>query len=629
MCGIAGLISPNPQNLEARINAMTHALAHRGPDGQGIWIDEGAGLALGHARLAIRDLSPAGAQPMASACQRFVLTYNGELYNADELKADLVGRTWRSTSDSEILLEHCAAFGIERTLAAANGMFAFALWDRLERKLVLARDRFGIKPLYWAMCGNDFLFGSELRALSGDGALARDLNPQALAAFVRLGYVPDPLSIWTSAHKLEAGTLLILSPGAAPVIRRWWDAKNEILNAAARQGKVSQTELVLETSALLADAVKRQMVADVPVGVFLSGGVDSSAVASHVEGQLDSFTVSFGEAGYDESAHAKAIADHLGLCHHELRLGSAEALATVPKLASLYDEPFADSSQIPTYLISRFAKESVKVVLSGDGGDEMFAGYNRHRFIAQDWPRMRAYPLALRRVLAGAIRVLPPGLWGALGEVAGQKLLGEKLQKLAGVLPLDSSGDIYDCLAGQGLSLEESPLAFTGPSPYLVSPFPPPDMDLHPLDRMQLQDIRHYLPGDILTKTDRASMAVGLEVRVPLLDHRLLGPAFAAAPLARFQHKQGKALLRAALARRLPTHLFENRPKQGFAVPIDEWLKGPLQAWAGDLLGRAKSSGLFDAKRIDDWWRQHQSGQKKRHHALWNLLMFQSWREGL
>lgn len=625
MCGIAGLLGPGSPLLEARVAAMSEALRHRGPDGLGVWCDSAAGIALGHARLAIRDLSSTGGQPMLSASGRFAIAYNGEIYNSDEMKSALAGHAWRGTSDTEILLEHCAAFGLQATLRATNGMFAFALWDRERRELTLARDRFGIKPLYWALVGNEFLFGSELKALMVDPDFPRDLNPAALDAFTRLSYVPEPLSIWQAARKLEPGSLLTLRPGGMPEISRWWDATGEIRASLALRGRNSRADLIEEIDFLLADAVRRQTVSDVPIGVFLSGGIDSSAVASYLaatgDGQ-DSFTIGFDESGYDESGFAKAIADHLGFRHHERRIGAADALAVVPDLALTYDEPFADSSQIPTLLISRFASSKVKVVLSGDGGDEIFAGYNRHRFTTFDWPRLQTLPMPLRRLLAGLVAAIPPAAIRGLGLPQA----GEKLQKLAAVLPLATLDEVYASLTQQGQDPRESPLAMSGPSPYPVSASPVADLDLPPLDRMQIQDIRQYLPGDVLTKVDRASMAVGLEVRVPLLDHRLLAPAFSLAPAARFQDGQGKALLRQALVRRLPPHLFEGRPKRGFAVPIDEWLRGPLKDWAGDLLAQAKDSGLFDKARIDGWWNDHQSGRRKRHHALWNLAMFQAWR---
>lgn len=631
MCGIAGLIAKEPTRLQDRVSAMTKALAHRGPDGSGLWLDAAAKLALGHARLAIRDLTPTGAQPMLSASSRFVLSYNGELYNAEEMKAALPGHVFRGASDTEILLEHFARHGVESTLREANGMFALALWDREERQLLLARDRFGIKPLYWALAGGEFFFGSELKALVADKAFPRDLDEAALSSFLQLSYVPEPLSIWRAAKKLEPGALLCMRPGGQPEIERWWNPLDEIMVAKAAGGGRSVASLAEEADALLVDAVNRQTVSDAPVGVFLSGGVDSSTVASLLaargSGQgLDCFTIGFAEGGYDESEQAAKIAAHLGLRHHERRLTAKDALAVVPKLAGVYDEPFADSSQIPAVLLSAFAKERVKVVLTGDGGDEIFAGYNRHRFALREWPYLQCLPRPFRTCLASALARLPLSAWEALGQLMGLPQAGEKAQKLLAVAGSATLEAAHACLARQGLAAWESPLA-TGPaSPYLEPPTFSPTTSLHPLDRMQLADIRTYLPGDILTKMDRASMSVGLEARVPLLDHRLMGLAFALAPKARFEAGAGKQLLRKALGKRVPPALFEGQPKRGFAAPIDEWLKGPLADWAGDLLHSLKQDKRFDAQRIEDWRRQHNDGTAKRHHALWNLLMFESWR---
>ncbi|MBF0353636.1 MAG: asparagine synthase (glutamine-hydrolyzing) [Alphaproteobacteria bacterium] len=629
MCGIAGLLGGDPPDLRARAEAMTKALRHRGPDGQGVWIDQQAGVGLGHARLAIRDLTPSGDQPMISACQRFVIVYNGELYNSTEMKAALPGLDWRGTSDTEVLLEQCAAFGVLKALEASNGMFAFALWDRERRELTLSRDRFGIKPLYWAQACGVFWFGSELKALTSDPAFPRELDRSALDAFVGLSYVPAPLAIWKAARKLEPGSMLTVKAGSDPVVSRWWDAENAIRKGLALQGCRTSGDLTDEADALLQDAVRRQTVSDVPIGVFLSGGIDSSLVASCLAPQagqgLDSFTARFSETAYDEGESARAIADHLGLRHHEQRLTAQDALALVPELARIYDEPFADSSQIPTLLISRFARQTVKVVLSGDGGDEIFAGYNRHRFAALDWPRLSATPLPLRRALAAGVGILPMDVWNVAGRFLGQSLLAEKMQKLSAILPLAGLAEIHDRLARQGLEESESPLALDESCPYLGASARPGISDLHPLDQMQLLDIQNYLPGDVLAKVDRASMAMGLEVRVPLLDHRLVELAFSVRPADRFQDGQGKALLRQILGRHLPPRLFEGRPKQGFAVPIDDWLRGPLKDWAADLLGRVKTNGLFDAKRVEGWWLDHQSAKRKRHHALWNLLMFQAW----
>lgn len=627
MCGIAGLLADKPQDIRRLATRMARAIAHRGPDAEGVWSDDGAGLAFGHARLSIRDLTASGAQPMVSASGRFVIAYNGELYNALEMRAQLQGRAWRGSSDTEVLLECCEHFGLRETLDQSNGIFAFALWDRHTRTLSLARDRLGVKPLYWAGLPGLFLFGSELKALTAHPDFASDLDQEALGHFLRLSYVPAPLSIWRAAKKLMPGHLLTLRTGADPVIERWWDAKGALQAGLDRQGRQSPEALVDELDALLSDAVGRQTVSDVPIGAFLSGGIDSSTVIAHLAGQggkaIDTFTIRYAEPGYDEGLDARRIAGHLGTKHHEKFVTAQDALATVLELPTIYDEPFADSSQIPTLLISRFAREYVTVALSGDGGDEIFAGYNRHLFAARVWPRLRSVPPPLRRLAAGLIEFMPLGGWDRLGQLTGQKLLGEKMQKLASLLPETELAAAHDLLAAQGLGLNESPLADRPASPYLAGQH----IGLDALDLMQLIDIETYLPGDVLAKVDRASMSCGLEVRVPLLDHRLIGTAFAASAKERFALGKGKSLLRRALAKRLPPGLFEGRPKMGFATPIDEWLRGPLRGWASDLLSSncLRNHPYLDSKLVERWWQEHQSGRRKRHHALWNLLMFMAW----
>jgi asparagine synthase (glutamine-hydrolysing) len=628
MCGIAGLLTDNATEAGSHAKRMAATLAHRGPDAQGAWEDREAGLAFGHARLAIRDLTQAGRQPMVSASGRFVLVYNGEIYNAEEMRAELPFHPWRGTSDTETLLEYAARFGLLAALEQANGIFALGLWDRETRSLSLARDRLGVKPLYWASFPGLFLFGSELKALEAHPAFERELDREALAHFLRLSYVPAPFSIWRAARKLEPGHLLILAHGKPPCVKRWWDAGQAIGQGLARQGQVSLDDLAGELDALLTDAVRRQTVSDVPIGAFLSGGLDSSAVVAHLAAlggpPIQTFTMRFAEGGYDEGVDAARIAQHLGTKHHETFVTAQDALALVEELPRIYDEPFADSSQIPTLLMCRFAREGVSVALSGDGGDEMFAGYNRHVFAARVWPILQTIPRPLRKLGAKALRLVTPEAWDRLGQGLGLRLMGEKTQKLAALLGEADLERIHGLLAAQGLAWDETPLAGQAPSPYLAQP----RTDLEPLDRMQLLDIQHYMPEDVLTKVDRASMSCGLEVRVPLLDHRLFALAFAARPRERVAGGQGKALLRQALARRLPAPLFERKAKMGFAVPIDPWLKGPLKGWAMDLLAPAqlKRQGLFDARLVEGWWRDHQSGRKKRHHALWNLLMFQAWR---
>lgn len=627
MCGIAGLMADRPQDIRSQAAGMAQALAHRGPDAEGVWSDEGAGLAFGHARLSIRDLTPSGAQPMMSASGRFVIAYNGELYNALEMRAQLQDHVWRGTSDTEVLLECCERLGLRETLDQSNGIFAFALWDRQTRTLSLARDRLGVKPLYWASLPGLFLFGSELKALKAHPDFASDLDQEALGHFLRLSYVPAPLSIWRAAKKLLPGHLLTLRTGAAPVIERWWDAKSALQAGLDRQGGQSPEALADELDALLSDAVRRQTVSDVPIGAFLSGGIDSATVVAHLAGQggraVDTFTIRYAEPGYDEGLDARRMAEHLGTNHHEKFVTAQDALATVLELPTIYDEPFADSSQIPTLLISRFARDHVTVALSGDGGDEIFAGYNRHLFAARLWPRLQSVPPPLRRLAAGLLEFMPLGGWDRLSRLTGQKLLGEKMQKLAALLPENELTAAHDLLAAQGLGQDESLLADRPASPYLAGQH----NRLDALDLMQLIDIETYLPGDVLAKVDRASMSCGLEVRVPLLDHRLIGTAFAAAAKERFALGKGKSLLRRALAKRLPPSLFEGRPKMGFATPIDEWLRGPLKEWASDLLSpnNLRDHPYLDSKLVGRWWHEHQSGRRKRHHALWNLLMFMAW----
>jgi len=631
MCGIAG-IKTDPYDPDAGRHAalMAATLAHRGPDGQGLWEDEAGGLALGHTRLAVRDLAPAGAQPMVCESGRFAIAYNGELYNAEEMRADLPGRIWRGHSDTEVLLEHCARFGIRASLERTNGIFAFALWDRESRTLWLARDRLGVKPLYWSALPGLFLFGSELRALAAHPRFPRQLDRHALSAFMRLSYVPAPLAIWQAARKLEPGQLLVHRSGDPPRLEFWWDSAQAIQGGLRRQGRQSLGALEEELDGLLADAIGRQTVADVGLGAFLSGGVDSSTVVAYLAMQakasIETFTVRFAEGGYDEGEDAARIARHLGTRHHETIVTAKDALALIDELPQIYDEPFADSSQLPSILIARFARHHVTVALSGDGGDELFAGYNRHVFAARLWPALRAFPRPLRAGAARLLNALPPNAWDRLGHRLGLRLLGEKVQKLADVLPETSLTAIHARLCAQGQPATESLLA---------DPILDHDDDedgfalgeITPLDRMQARDLRHYLPDDVLTKVDRASMACGLEVRVPLLDHRLLEVAFAATADQRIRLGKGKQLLRRVLGRHLPASLFATKAKMGFAAPIDSWLRGPLKDWARDLLDpeHLGRQGLFNPRAVARCWQDHCDGRRKHHHTLWNVLIFQAW----
>ncbi|TVQ34560.1 MAG: asparagine synthase (glutamine-hydrolyzing) [Geminicoccaceae bacterium] len=629
MCGIAGLVDPDrPDGAElARIaGAMGRAVAHRGPDGEGIWVDAAAGVGLAHRRLAILGLGPGGAQPMVSADARWVIVYNGEVYNFAELRRHpaLDGVSWRGHSDTEVILESVAHRGLAATLADLNGMFALALWDRVERRLHLVRDRLGIKPLYVAVRGRAVLFGSELGALRASG---RDfaIEPAALASYLRLGYVPAPFSIHAGVEKLMPGEVLSVDAAGNVARRRYWSLDATAAAGVAAPLEVADAAAEARLHDLLLDAVRLQMVAEVPLGVFLSGGIDSSTIAALMcasgQGAVRSFSIGFPDAGFDESSHARAVAQHLGTAHTELTVTAREALAVVPGLADVFDEPFADSSQIPTFLVSQLTRGHVTVALSGDGGDELFAGYNRHLFAARWAPALARAPSSLRRALAALIRGLPAGAMETLATRAkgAPTQLANKLAKLARVLALDDDA-LYRALVSQAVE----------PSLHLAAdeaaPVRLPAEAWPLLDRMRLADGQGYLPDDILTKVDRASMAVALEARPPLLDHRVV--EFAWRLPSRFLVRSGtsKWLLRRVLQRYVPDALVA-RPKMGFAVPLAAWLRGPLREWAGDtLLASDYGGGLLRPGPARAAFEAHIAGSDRHTSELWTLLMFELWR---
>ncbi len=638
MCGIAGFVSrgngSSALQFDSIAKAMNQSLQHRGPDDNDNWIDPEAGIALVHRRLSIVDLSPAGHQPMTSADGRYVIIYNGEVYSHEEIRPSLLARgvVFRGHSDTEVILESIAAFGLEATLKRLIGMFALAVWDRKERTLTLVRDRLGIKPLYWAQFGGLFLFGSELKALRAHPGWSPRINRAAVAAFMRHNYVPAPHSIYEGVHQLKPGTILTLPYEGTPKIEAFWDARTIVLDGLGNTIRESDDELTDRLEALLSDAVKRRMVADVPLGAFLSGGIDSSTVVALMQKAsnrpIRTFTIGFENEEFDEAKHAAAVARHLGTEHTELTVTSQQALDVIPKLPDMYDEPFADSSQIPTYLVSAMTRQHVTVALSGDGGDELFAGYNRYRHAQRAWLGLSFVPRWLREGMASAITSVSADRWARLlsplpGRV-GPARAADRLLKLASVLRLDDQAALYRRLVthwepGDVVLDADEPRGALWDEALPGTGF---------LDQMQYLDLVTYLPDDILTKVDRASMSVALEARVPLIDHRVVQLAWQLPQSAKVRNGVNKWLLRQVLYRHVPRELVE-RPKMGFGIPLGEWLRGPLRHWGESLLDerRLREAGLLDARRIRQSWDEHQSGQRNWQYQLWDILMFEAWRE--
>lgn len=678
MCGFAGFLSAQPgglEELEALATHMANAIAYRGPDDFGAWADPQAGIALGHRRLSILDLSPAGHQPMASRSGRFVMAFNGEVYNHMELRAELErgdglpgcarnddagGGAWRGHSDTETLLAGFEHWGVEATLDKTVGMFAIALWDVRERTLHLARDRFGEKPLYygWAGSGADraLVFGSELKALRAFPGFANPVCRQALAQYMRFMNVPAPRSIYQGIYKLEPGCVVSIigpPPADAPAqplrppevygalsMRRWWTLA-DVVQAAAKNQLADEVEAVQLLEQRLADAVRLQSLADVPLGAFLSGGVDSSAIVALMQQQatrpVKTFTVGFEEAGFDESPHARAVAQHLGTEHAELFVTAAEAQAVIAQLPDMYDEPFADSSQIPTHLVCRAARQHVTVALSGDAGDELFGGYNRYFWGPRIWKRLAWLPYPVRQALGAAISAVPVAGWDALSRpvnalLGGQGIAraGDKAHKLAarlrGVRNLD---DLYLSLVSEWQDPAQVVRGENGmvqePPSLLDDSVPAQGMEDSPL-RMMYRDSMTYLPDDILCKVDRAAMAASLETRVPFLDHRVAELAWRLPLGSKIRGGQGKWALRQVLYRHVPRELID-RPKAGFGIPVGQWLRGPLRPWAESLLDekRLQTEGYFYPAPIRQKWGEHLAGQRDHTSSLWAVLMFQAW----
>ncbi len=636
MCGICGFITADQgeDDLRQAVGAMAETLRHRGPDGDGTWIDAETGVALGHRRLSIIDLSPLGRQPMISAGGRYVITYNGEVYNFPELRRELEadGYPFRGHSDTEVMLAAIETWGLENALRRFVGMFAFALWDKAERTLTLARDRLGIKPLYWGECGDTFFFASELKALRAFPGWTPAIDQDSLAAYMRRNYVPGPRSIYRGVSKLMPGQILRYRSGDRPKVQTYWELRQHLESGLAQPREVAPDEAVEELSELLAAAVSQRMIADVPLGAFLSGGIDSSTVVAlmqaHASQPVKTFTIGFHDSDYNEAQDAKAVAAHLQTDHTELYVSPEEALAVIPRLPAIYDEPFADSSQVPTFLISELTRRHVTVALSGDGGDELFAGYSRYFWADMVWRRVGWMPLSLRRALAQAIEALPASYWEGAAQLipAARRLprVGERAGKLAQFLRQPDADAIYR----QQHSHWPDPgrLVFKGEEPRDALRDAMESGTFHDfIQRMQYLDAASYLPDDILTKVDRASMAVSLEARVPILDHRVIEHVWRLPADLRFRDGRGKWLLRQLLQRHLPRHLID-RPKKGFSIPTASWLRGPLRDWAEDLLSerRLRHDGLFDPQPIRRAWSELQHG-KPWHEPIWGALMFQAW----
>ncbi|MDD9916137.1 MAG: asparagine synthase (glutamine-hydrolyzing) [Rhodospirillaceae bacterium] len=631
MCGIAGFLDlkrqTDAQSLASQAEAMGGAQIHRGPDSGGVWTDEAAGIALSFRRLAIIDLSPAGDQPMVSASGRHVLIFNGEIYNFKELRADLeaAGHRFRGDSDTEAMLEGFAAWGIEATVARLIGMFAFALWDREERRLWLGRDRLGIKPLYYGERDGLFLFGSELKALRAKDGWTPRIDRDALAAFTRFNHVPTPLSIYEGIRKLPPATLLSYRPGEAPALIRYWDMERV---ATQTRRDIPDEEAIAEAETLLTDAVSRRMVADVPLGALLSGGIDSATVVALMQKSstqpVRTFTIGFAEGGFDEAAHARAVADYLGTDHTEIAMSPDHARTVIPRLANWYDEPFADSSALPTRLVCELAQRDVTVALSGDGGDETFLGYNRYRAADALWQRMQRTPAPLRQLASCVLGGVPTGVWDGLARLLPQarrpSLAGDKAHKLAESLRQADADGIYWNL----VSHWKTPIVQDGRHDDRLSSDAITDFG----ERMAYYDTMSYLPDDILAKVDRASMSVSLEARVPLIDHRLLEFAWSLPKRLRLRDGQSKWLLRQVLYRHVPPSIVD-RPKSGFAVPIAAWLRGPLREWAENLLDeqRLREEGWFDPAPVRRAWTAHLAGRGNHWEALWGVCVAQAWRE--
>lgn len=657
MCGLAGLLCSKPRdNLNRQVSQMTSNLFHRGPNNEGIW-SEGC-IGLGHRRLSIIDLTKSGSQPMMSNCGRFVMAYNGEIYNhlniRKELEKNGVVTNWQGHSDTETLLEAIANWGLDEALRYSHGMFALAIWDKKKRNLSLARDRMGEKPLYWGWAGSDLIFGSELKALRAHSSFTNEISTEALSQFLRFMYVPSPRSIYTGIYKLEPGTILTvdktpsITPPKYPIrpgeiygnisIRRYWDLKKQVeLGATNRVNDDHKALDMIEK--ILEKAVVNQMISDVPLGAFLSGGVDSSTIVALMQSinnkPIQTFTIGFNEAKFDESENAEAVAKHLGTNHTKLNVTEYDAQNVIPDLPWLYDEPFADSSQIPTHLVCRAARQKVTVALSGDGADELFGGYNRYIHGPKIWQRFNKFPVSLRKFIGFTAQKIPLYFWDKFGYVhnmvrtgsKGISNLGIKAHRISEKLSLiNNLDDLYLSMVSNLIEPEKLLVnKVIEPSSQLDEVMPEFDIK-ESSTRMMFQDMRTYLPDDILCKVDRAAMGVSLETRTPFLDPDVIKLSMQLPVDMKIRNGQGKWALRQVLYRHVPKEIID-RPKEGFAIPIGLWLRGPLRDWAENLLSKQHlvNEGIFNSDIILKIWGEHLSGRKDWTNQLWTILMFQAW----
>jgi asparagine synthase (glutamine-hydrolysing) len=648
MCGIAGFWQHNSERESSRNigERMAQRIAHRGPDDSGVWLDESAGITFAHRRLSIIDLSPAGHQPMVSSCGRYVLVFNGEIYNHDELRSKLAkaDKHWRGHSDSESLLAAIQEYGITNAIKLCVGMFAIALWDRQQRSLTLIRDRLGEKPLYYGWQGNALLFASELKALGAHPAFRREIDRDALSLLLRLSYIPAPHSIFRGVHKLPAGTFVKFNTtapgfgaGHLPEPTPYWSLRENAERGVQGKFRGTRDEAVTTLDRLLRDAIRSQEISDVPLGAFLSGGVDSSAVVALMQAQasrpVKTFTIGFQEKQFNEAEYAKAVAQHLGTEHTEMYVTAKDALEVIPRLPSIYDEPFSDASQIPTFLVSGIARKRVTVALSGDGGDELFGGYNRYLLTQSLWRCFGWIPLRSRRLMAFSLSAVPVHVWdriyGAISTLLPSRFAsqqaGDKITKVFELLNVESAQALYLNLLSHWKSPDDVVLGGHEPVTVITDrESKMPGLDLE--QQMMLLDAMCYLPDDILVKVDRAAMAVGLETRVPFLDHRVVEFASTLPSNFKIHSGVGKWILRQVLYRYVPKHLIE-RPKMGFGVPIDLWLRTSLRDWAEELLAESRliREGFFNPAPIRKKWLEHLSGKHNWQYYLWDVLMFQAW----